>query len=175
MQRTGRHAHWLDGEPITRRDGDGRRHDRMRSVEHGVDGARQPRRRLGVHEPADGPRHVASASSHAALLRRAAREHAGRPAALTAAFAADTERELAPYHRATLATDRERLAEIDALLAGESPPPANPLVRAMRRRCRRLPRARWRSSAALRCRRRSSPAPGSPSACEAAAGVTVRL
>ena len=75
---------------------------------------------------------------HAALLRRAARE---QPAgALTATFAADTERELAPYHRATMATDRARLAEIDALLAGEAPPPASPLPARDGRRRRRLPR-----------------------------------
>ena len=46
-------------------------------------------------------------------------------------FAADSERELAPYHRATMSSDRTRLAEIDALLAGEEPPPPNPLGRAM--------------------------------------------
>ena len=68
---------------------------------------------------------------HAALLRRAAREH-GRPGELTARFAADTERELAPYHRATMATDRSRLAEIDALLAGEEPSPPAPFARALR-------------------------------------------
>ena len=53
------------------------------------------------------------------------------PAALTASFAADTERELAPYHRATVAADRSRLADIDAQLAGAPPRPPSALLRAM--------------------------------------------
>ena len=112
---------------------------RMRAVTHGLDGLVSLGDAWACTNPAMG-RGMSFGLAHAALLRRAAREHAGRPAALTAMFAADTERELAPYHRATMATDRTRLAEIDALLAGEEPPPANPLVRAMQVDAGRLPR-----------------------------------
>ena len=130
VQRTGRHDHWLDGEPLTGVMAMGGVMSRMRAVEHGLDGLVSLGDAWACTNPALG-RGMSFGLAHAALLRRAAREHAGRPAALTASFAADTERELAPYHRATLATDRARLAEIDALLAGEQPPPAHPLVRAL--------------------------------------------
>jgi 2-polyprenyl-6-methoxyphenol hydroxylase-like FAD-dependent oxidoreductase len=130
VHRTGRHDHWLDGEPITGVMAMGGVMSRVRAVEHGVDGLISLGDAWACTNPALG-RGMSFGLAHAALLRRAARAHAGRPAALAAAFAADTERELTPYHRATLATDRARLAEIDALLAGEEPPPANPLVRAM--------------------------------------------
>ena len=130
VRRTGRHDHWLDGEPLTGVMAMGGVMSRMRALGHGVDGLVSLGDAWACTNPALG-RGMSFGLMHAALLRRAAREHAGRPAALTARFASDTERELAPYHRATLATDRTRLAEIDALLAGSEPPPPNPLVRAM--------------------------------------------
>jgi 2-polyprenyl-6-methoxyphenol hydroxylase-like FAD-dependent oxidoreductase len=130
VQRTGRHDHWLVGEPLTGVMAMGGVMSRTRAVAHGVDGLVSLGDAWACTNPALG-RGMSFGLWHAALLRRAARAHAGRPAALTAAFASDSERELVPYHRATLATDRARLAEIDALLAGDPPPPPNPLVRAM--------------------------------------------
>ena len=131
MHRTGRHAHWLDGEPLTGVMPMGGVMSRMRAVDHGVEGLVSLADAWACTNPAMG-RGMSFGLMHAALLRRAARAHAGRPAELTARFAADTERELAPYHRATIATDRTRLAEIDALLAGEEPAPPAPFVRALR-------------------------------------------
>ena len=46
--------------------------------------------------------------AHAALLRRVVRECGDRPAELAARFAADTERELAPWYESTVAVDRSR-------------------------------------------------------------------
>jgi hypothetical protein len=130
VQRTGRHDHWLVGEPMTGVMAMGGVMSRTRPVTHGLDGLVSLGDAWACTNPAMG-RGMAFGLAHAALLRRAAREHSGRPAALTAVFATDSERELAPYHRATMSADRTRLAEIDALLAGEEPPPPNPLVRAM--------------------------------------------
>lgn len=128
--RTGRHAHWLDGEPLTGVMAMGGVMSRMRAIDHGVGGLVSLGDAWACTNPAMG-RGMSFGLAHAALLRRSARAHAGCPAELTASFAADTERELAPYHRATMATDRARLAEIDALLAGEEPSPLAPLQRAM--------------------------------------------
>jgi flavin-dependent dehydrogenase len=70
--------------------------------------------------------------AHAAVLRRVVRECGERPVELIAAFAAATELELAPWYHATVAADRTRLAEVDALRLGLAPPPAaNPLVDAL--------------------------------------------
>ena len=129
VRRTGRHDHWLAGEPLTGVMAMGGVMSRMRAATHGVDGLVSLGDAWACTNPAMG-RGMSFGLAHAALLRRAARE---QPAALAARFTADTERELAPYHRATMATDRSRLAEIDALLAGETPPPASPLTRAMMR------------------------------------------
>ena len=130
VHRTGRHAHWLDGEPLTGVMAMGGVMSRMRSVDHGLDGLVSLGDAWACTNPAMG-RGMSFGLAHAALLRRAARAHAGRPAELTARFAADTERELAPFHRATIAADRTRLAEIDALLAGAEPAPPAPWLRAM--------------------------------------------
>lgn len=127
VRRTGRHDHWLVGEPMTGVMAMGGVMSRMRAVANGVDGLVSLGDAWACTNPAMG-RGMSFGLAHAALLRRAARE---QPSALTARFTADTERELAPYHRATISADRTRLAEIDALLAGEEPPPPSPLVRAM--------------------------------------------
>jgi hypothetical protein len=69
---------------------------------------------------------------HAALLRRVVREYGDRPVELVAAFAAATEAELAPWYQATVAADRARLAQIDALRTGVTPTrPANPAAAAL--------------------------------------------
>jgi flavin-dependent dehydrogenase len=126
VRSTGRHDHWLDGEPMTGVMAMGGVMSRMRPVTHDVDGLVSLGDAWACTNPAMG-RGMSFGLAHAALLRRSVR--AGGDVA--ARFAALTERELAPYHRATMATDRARLAEIDALLAGEQPPPPSPLVQAM--------------------------------------------
>jgi hypothetical protein len=59
---------------------------------------------------------------HSARLRDVARTHLEDPRAFTHAWHVATERELTPWYRATLAVDRARLAEIDALRTGRQPP-----------------------------------------------------
>ena len=63
---------------------------------------------------------------HATRLRDAVRSELGAPDRLAEAFDAVTEAELTPWYRATLNVDRDRQAEIDALVDGRPvPPPAD--------------------------------------------------
>jgi 2-polyprenyl-6-methoxyphenol hydroxylase-like FAD-dependent oxidoreductase len=130
-----RHAHWLDGEPITGVMPMGGVLNRVRSL--GGNGAGPA---IGVVSLGDAwacvnpstGRGISLGLAHAAVLRRVVRESGDRPVELTAAFAAATEVELVPWYRATVAADNLRLAEIDALRAGATPPPpANPIVGAL--------------------------------------------
>jgi hypothetical protein len=66
---------------------------------------------------------------HAAHLRDVVRDRLEDPRAFALAWDEVTERELTPWYRATVAVDRGRLAEIDALRAGQDPPPpADPVA-----------------------------------------------
>ncbi len=123
-------AHWLNGEPISE----------MKSMAGVVD---RHRRFVVDGKPcATGLLSVGDASSctnpslgrgitlgfiHVELLRREIARHADDPAALAMAFDEATETEMRPYHDATTALDRRRVAEMRALLAGESiePDPAS--------------------------------------------------
>jgi hypothetical protein len=62
--------------------------------------------------------------AHAAVLRQAVREHG---ADVGVAFTEATERELTPYYRATVETDRARLAEMEGLRTGAPLPPRDAL------------------------------------------------
>jgi len=63
---------------------------------------------------------------HATRLREVVRSELGSPGRLAEAFDAVTEAELTPWYRATLNVDRDRQAEIDALVDGRPvPPPAD--------------------------------------------------
>ncbi len=128
-----RHAHWLDGEPLTGVLAMGGIVDRIR---RSGNGSGPP---LGVVSLGDAwactnpslGRGMALGLVHAALLRTAARDS---PDALTERFAADTDRELTPWYEATVAVDRARLAEIDAIRAGLAPPaPGSPVGAALPR------------------------------------------
>src|SRR5439155_14963551 len=57
--------------------------------------------------------------------------------------------ELTPWYRATVASDHDRLAEINALRAGLEPPPPTDPAGAVRQRFRAPPRATPTSFAAL--------------------------
>jgi 2-polyprenyl-6-methoxyphenol hydroxylase-like FAD-dependent oxidoreductase len=134
-----RHAHWLAGEPITPVLPMGGILGRLRSLAGNGPAPRQAQP-LGVVSlgdawacvnPATG-RGISLGLAHAAVLRRVVRECGERPVELIAAFAAATELELAPWYHATVAADRARLAEVDALRLGLAPPPAaNPVVAAL--------------------------------------------
>ena len=123
------HAHWLDGEPMTPVMPMGGVVDRYRR--YGGNGAAGPAGVVSVAEawactnPSLG-RGIALGLLHAALLRGVVREHADHPARLADAFVEATERELTPWYRATVAFDRARLAEIDAIRNGAEPPAPAP-------------------------------------------------
>ena len=123
------HAHWLDGEPLTPVMPMGGVVDRYRR--YGGNGTAAPAGVVSVGDawactnPSLG-RGIALGLAHAALLRAVVREHADDPARLADAFDEATERELTPWYRATVAFDRARLAEIDAIRNGAEPPAPAP-------------------------------------------------
>ena len=102
------HAHWLEGEPITGVLAMGGVLDRRRHVDP-ASGVVAIGDAWACTNPSLG-RGMSLALWHAALLR----EHADDPGA----FADATERELAPWYRATVETDRARLAELEAARTG---------------------------------------------------------
>jgi 2-polyprenyl-6-methoxyphenol hydroxylase-like FAD-dependent oxidoreductase len=137
------HAHWLDGEPISDVLPMAGVLDRYRRLT--VDG------RLlvsGVVLVADAwactnpslARGLALGLDHAARLRDTVRAHLDDPRELAEAWDAVTEAEFTPWYRATVATDRARLAEIDRLRRGEDAPPP-PADRAALARSRLAPAA----------------------------------
>jgi len=123
------HAHWLDGEPLTPVMPMGGVVDRYRR--YGGNGMTAPAGVVSVGDawactnPSLG-RGIALGLAHAALLRAVVRDHADDPARLVDAFDEATERELTPWYRATVAFDRARLAEIDAIRKGGEPPAPAP-------------------------------------------------
>jgi 2-polyprenyl-6-methoxyphenol hydroxylase-like FAD-dependent oxidoreductase len=104
------HAHWLEGEPISGVLAMGGVLDRRRRLNPAALGGLAL---LGDAWACTNPslgRGMSLGLWHAALLR----DHAGD----LEAFADATERELAPWYRATVAADRARLAELEAARAG---------------------------------------------------------
>jgi 2-polyprenyl-6-methoxyphenol hydroxylase-like FAD-dependent oxidoreductase len=119
------HAHWLEGEPITDIMAMGGVLDRYRRFV--TDGRPVA---TGIAPVADAwactnpslGRGIALGLWHAARLRDVVREELDDPLEFADAWDDMTERELAPWYRATVATDRARLAEIEALRNGLEPP-----------------------------------------------------
>jgi len=118
------HAHWLDGEPMTEIMPMGGVIDRYRRST-GTAGVVSVADAWACTNPSLG-RGISLGLAHAALLRAAVGEHPDDPVGLVGAFDEATERELTPWYRATVAFDRARLAEIDAIRGGEEPPPPAP-------------------------------------------------
>lgn len=119
------HAHWLDGEPITPVMAMGGVIDRHRRFAAPVAGVAPVADAWACTNPSLG-RGMALGLAHTALLRHVLREHGGHPAELARALDEATERELTPWYRSTVAFDRARLAQIDAIRAGTDEPPARP-------------------------------------------------
>jgi 2-polyprenyl-6-methoxyphenol hydroxylase-like FAD-dependent oxidoreductase len=120
-----RHAHWLDGEPITPVMAMGGNVDRIRSLSGNGAGPALGVLSLGDAWACTNPsmgRGMSLGLAHAALLRRVVREAGDRPADLVAAYAAATEAELEPWYESTVLIDRARMAQIVALRAGHAPP-----------------------------------------------------
>jgi len=124
------HAHWLEGEPTTgvlpmagildryrRPAADGRPI---------VTGLALVADSWACTNPSLG-RGIALGLAHAARLRDVARTDLDDPLGFALAWDRTTETELTPWYRATVAVDRARLAEIEAIRAGtERPRPTEP-------------------------------------------------
>jgi flavin-dependent dehydrogenase len=115
------HAHWLEGEPITGilpMSGVVDRYRRLvvngRPVATGVALVADA---WACTNPSLG-RGIALGLAHAQRLRDTARSHLEDPAEFSEAWDAVTEAELTPWYRETVAEDRSRLAEINALRNG---------------------------------------------------------
>jgi 2-polyprenyl-6-methoxyphenol hydroxylase-like FAD-dependent oxidoreductase len=121
-----RHAHWLEGEPITDVVPMGGVIDRYRRFV--VDGRPIATGVAAVGDawactnPSLG-RGITLGLKHAAGLREVVRDHLdGDPRGFAEAWDEVTERELTPWYRATIAVDRARRAEVEALREGREPP-----------------------------------------------------
>jgi hypothetical protein len=136
------HAHWLAGEAITRVLPMAGVLDRYRRlVTDGrpfLTGLAAVADAWACTNPSLG-RGIALGLAHAARLRDIVRTELDDPHRFALAWDRVTETELTPWYRATVAVDRARLAEIEAIRTGsERRPPTDPaavlgaaLVRAM--------------------------------------------
>ena len=124
-------AHWLDGTPITPVVVMAGILDRYRRFV--VDGRPVATGFATVGDawactnPSAG-RGLSIGILQAQVLRNAVRAHLADPEAFALAYDAETERQVAPFYRNQIATDRLRIAEINALLDGAAPPPPSPTI-----------------------------------------------
>jgi 2-polyprenyl-6-methoxyphenol hydroxylase-like FAD-dependent oxidoreductase len=126
-------AHWLDGKPITDVLPMAGILDRYhRFVVDGspvVTGYAAVGDSWACTNPSAG-RGLSVGIVHAQVLRRTVREHLGDPGAFALAWDKGTEETAAPFYWNQIAADRVRIAEMDALRDGTTPPPADsPLAR----------------------------------------------
>ena len=124
------HAHWLEGEPISGLDAMGGVLDRYRRpVTDGrplLTGIALLGDAWACTNPSLG-RGIALGLKHAKCLREVVSAHLEDPLEFAQAWDAATEAELTPWYRETVAEDRDRLHEIDALRNGLEPaPPSEP-------------------------------------------------
>jgi flavin-dependent dehydrogenase len=151
------HAHWLDGVPISDVLPMAGILDRYRRLTTDgrptVTGVALVADSWACTNPSLG-RGIAFGLAHAARLRDVVRAHQDDPVELAEAWDAVTEAEFTPWYRATVAVDRGRLAEIEALREGREPPaPADQAAESAHgfRRGREIPTSSahsWRSWAA---------------------------
>ena len=115
-----RHAHWLDGEPITGVMPMAGVNDRLRAPAP-APGLVAVADAWGCTNPTLG-RGIAVGLLHVLLLRDAVRERLGDLHGLAAAYAERTDAELGHFHRACLENDRVRLAAMTAEREGRALP-----------------------------------------------------
>jgi 2-polyprenyl-6-methoxyphenol hydroxylase-like FAD-dependent oxidoreductase len=121
-----RHAHWLDGDPITDILPMAGVMDRVRAAAPPATGIVSVADAWACTNPTLG-RGIALGLKHAALLRDVVRARLDDPRALAAEWRERTERELTPFYRACVASDRARVAEMEAHREGRDPePPDDP-------------------------------------------------
>jgi 2-polyprenyl-6-methoxyphenol hydroxylase-like FAD-dependent oxidoreductase len=128
------HAHWLDGEPITDILPMGGIIDRYRRpIRDGqpiATGIALLADAWASTNPSQG-RGISFGLHHATRLRDIARTHLDNPDKLMSAWDAVTESELTPWYRETVAEDRARIQEMEALRDGSTPPPPDPTITAL--------------------------------------------
>jgi flavin-dependent dehydrogenase len=123
-------AHFLDGEPITEVLAMGGVIDRCRRFtvdgEPVATGVASVGDAWACSNPSLG-RGISLGLLHVQHLRHVVREHLEEPRAFAEAWDAVTEAELTPWYRETVAEDRDRIAEIEALRSGiKTPRPTSP-------------------------------------------------
>jgi 2-polyprenyl-6-methoxyphenol hydroxylase-like FAD-dependent oxidoreductase len=122
------HAHWLDGEPITdvlAMGGILDRYRRFRAEDQPVATGIAP---VGDAWACSNPslgRGMSLGLWQVSRLRDVIRDELGDPRRFAQAWDAATEAEVAPWYRETVAEDRARMAEIEALRHGLLPAPAS--------------------------------------------------
>jgi 2-polyprenyl-6-methoxyphenol hydroxylase-like FAD-dependent oxidoreductase len=130
------HEHWLDGEPITDVLPMSGTLDRYRRFSVDSVPVATGVVALGDAWACSNPsvgRGIPLGLRHAVRLRDVVRAELGDPVRLAETWDAVTDAELAPWYRATLDGDRDRLAEIEAIAEGRPVPPPRDEAAAMRR------------------------------------------
>ena len=124
-------AHWLDGQPITPVLPMAGILDRYRRLvvdaQPVITGFVAVGDAWACTNPSAG-RGLSVGLLHAQLLRNVARRHINDPGALASAYDAETERQVTPFYRNQIAADRARIAEMNALSEGTTPPAPNPAI-----------------------------------------------
>ena len=131
------HAHWLDGEPITDVLPMAGVLDRYRRLVSAGKPVATGLVLVGDAWACTNPslaRGLALGLGHAARLRDVVRTQLDYPVELVEAWDAVTEEEFMPWYRATVATDRARLAEMEAIRSGVERPPPDDAASAVRAR-----------------------------------------
>ena len=127
------HAHWLDGEPITEVESIAGVLDRRRRLvadgQQLATGVALLADSWACTNPSQG-RGISLGLRHARRLREVARTHLDDPRTFATAWDQVTETELTPWYDDTVAADRARVREMDALRDGMASPAPNPALAA---------------------------------------------
>jgi 2-polyprenyl-6-methoxyphenol hydroxylase-like FAD-dependent oxidoreductase len=129
------HAHWLDGEPISDMMAMGGVIDRYRRLLRDGRPLLSGIALLGDAWACTNPslgRGISLGLLHAKCLRDLLGSHPQDPLEFARAWDATTEEQLTPWYRETVAEDRARLGEIEALRNGLEPPQACDRSQALR-------------------------------------------